>query len=76
MADTSKSRPLWQVMAKAAPPGAIFGTPGVVERRIAAEIRAIAKWLEDNDAHFNMGGDAAETAALLRGEADRAEAGE
>jgi hypothetical protein len=38
---TVEPMPLWRVMAKSAPAGAIFGTPGVVERRVAAEIEAL-----------------------------------
>jgi hypothetical protein len=68
------NKPLWRVMAKAPPPGAIFGTPGVVERRIAAELRAIAEEIRKRDPNYILSALAIEQ--WLRAEADRAEAGD
>jgi hypothetical protein len=67
------NRPLWRTVACSAPPGAIFGQPGVVERRIAAELRAIAEAMEDRFVMFNK--DTRLVHEWLLAEADRAEAG-
>ena len=39
------SLPLWRVMSLAAPSGVIFGTPGAVQLRCAAQLGAIADYL-------------------------------
>jgi len=66
--------PLWQLMEAAFLEGRKLGHCDRLG--YAAELRAIAKWLKDNDSNFQMGGDAAVTADLLLEEADFAERGE